>query len=65
MRASVLSQVPCRGDCPLELTKVVSESERMALRDGLVSLRESRNSGFEQRRLDLLHVTLCSDLQMT
>ena len=33
VRASVLSQAPCSGDCPLELTKVVSESERAALRD--------------------------------
>ena len=39
--------VPWCGACPLELTKVVSESERVALRDGIVSLRESRNSGFE------------------
>ena len=32
--------VPWCGDCPLELTKVVSESERVALRDGIVSLHE-------------------------
>ena len=36
--------VPWCGACPLELTRVVSESERVALRDGVVSLRESRNS---------------------
>ena len=37
--------VPWCGACPLELTRVVSESERVALRVGIVSLRESRNSG--------------------
>ena len=55
VRASVLSQVPWCGDCPLELTKVVSESERMALRDGIVSLCERSQQWFEQRRLESLH----------
>ena len=47
--------VPWCGDCPLELTKVVSESERMALRDGIVSLREKSQQWFEQHRLKSLH----------
>ena len=46
VRASVLSLVPCHGDCPLELTKVVSESERVALCDGIVSLREKSQQWF-------------------
>ena len=41
VRAKVLSQVPWCGDCPLELTKVVSESERVVLCNGIASLRES------------------------
>ena len=38
--ASVLSQVPCHGDCPLELMKVVLEFECVALHDGIVLLCE-------------------------
>ena len=46
VRASVLNQVPWCGDCPLELTKVVSESERLALCDGIISLRERSQQWF-------------------
>ena len=50
--------VPWCGDCPLELTKVVLESERVALRDGIVSLCERSQQWFEQRRLESLHLIM-------